>query len=240
MRSSRRFAALAFALESLEARVVLSHVAPVVGHPLAAEVQTGTASVPGAPAPGASQAGLGMDMSAATQAGYTVYQQRTTHYSDGTTQIDDRLTVPNPNQNGTTTTDWISLRNGSGVEKMVTVATKAGNVITDNMTTTLPNGSVRTSVRTFTSEGRQTAINDTINPPTGGVETVTGTKTQRGHTQVVSQSINESDGVHQSHSVIINPNQYHQIETTTTTNPQGVSQTLKENTTIERLAPPSS
>src|SRR5262249_49195056 len=137
---------------ALEDRLALSHVAPPVVHPTAlnrphgARAQSGVASVPGAPAAGTPQPGaFALDIHDTLAAGMPVYEQFTTKYADGTSEIEDELTVPDLAHQTTTLSAYISLRGATGVETFVDHKTTASDgTVTRNYVTTHADGSIDT------------------------------------------------------------------------------------------------
>ena len=125
--------------DTLEGRIALSSAAAAAGHQAAVDARRSQAA----------------DVQSATTTPTSPsYEELTTTYANGdagnivgvgtihgTTQTEYRLTVPTSSDT-TTTSESINLAGGAGLEKVVNVATKQGNTTTENITTTLPNGSI--------------------------------------------------------------------------------------------------
>ena len=106
------------------------------------------------------------------------YEELTTTYANGdagdivgvgkitgTTQTEYRLTVPT-GSNSTTTTESITLPGSAGLETVVDVSTKQGNTTTENITTTLPDGTITTKTETQVEAGstRPSSTHRSIRP----------------------------------------------------------------------------
>ena len=69
---------------------------------------------------------FGLSVSDTIQAGLPVAEQLTTKYSDGSTQTESLLKVPNPANNTVTTYETINLRNNGGTETVVDTESFSG------------------------------------------------------------------------------------------------------------------
>jgi hypothetical protein len=227
----------------MEARVVLSHVAPA-----APKVAPAVPLVTGAPTPGQNDLYFGtFCIRDTTLLGHPVYEQRVTDFADGSRQVDDRLILPNNANHTTITADWFNLRNNGGVEKIVDVATTAGNTTAHVISTTLPDGSIRTEVDLDVTSGNTTVIKGTIVLPSGSYETVTGSVVQsNAREQITDRSVTAPDGtvVSRSHTVtdmlgtFNDGNSLQQNDTATTLVSGGAPQTSKSLTNVTRFNAP--
>ena len=116
MRASRQFVPTSMA--ALEGRLVLSVVAPSAGGH-AAEFRPVRLSPAEIAQSNASNVPFGFGASETIQSGFSVAEQLTTKYSDGSTQTESLLKVPNPANNTVTSYETINLRNNGGTEKVV-------------------------------------------------------------------------------------------------------------------------
>ena len=200
MRTTRPF--VPTSMSALESRLVLSVMAPSAGAQ-AAEVRHAPVHLSSAEVAqsNASEAAFGLGTTATLRSGTAVAEQRTTSYSDGSTQTDSLLTVPNLANNTTTTYETISLRHNGGTEKIVDTESFSGGVLpfsgnnnTHNLTVTLPNGSTETETYNEVIAGRKTTVVGTIHEADGDVETWTSVKTRTGPTTTTNKTITEPDG----------------------------------------------
>ena len=160
-------------------------------------------------------------------AGSPVSETSTTTFSDGATQIDDLLIVPNTSTGTVTTTKTINLADGE-TEKVVDVATISGNTIKHIVTTTLPDGSIQTKQETDVTKGDETIIKGTVSIPGAGIQTISGTNVQSGSASVTTETITNPDGkVYHDRIVITLTGPLSQSETNTTLGPDGSSSTVK-------------
>jgi hypothetical protein len=180
----------------LEGRAVLSQVGPVaaayhaVGLSTAEVAQSNASTVP-----------FGFGVTDSLHAGYSVAEQLTTNYNDGSTQTESVLKVPNLANNSVTSYETIDLRHNVGTEQVVDTETFSGgsqpltgNHITHTVTTTLPDGQTQTQNYTQVVTGHRTVSSGTINEANGGVETWSSTKIKHGSTSITNKTITEPDG----------------------------------------------
>jgi hypothetical protein len=158
----------------------------------------------------------------------------------GTIQTEYRLTVPTSG-NTTTTTESINLAGGAGLEKVVDVATKKGDTTTENITTTLPDGTVTTKTETQVTEGRKTTIDAWLNTPGVGTQTTVGTTIHSGQKAITNDVIHSATGkVYHYRRVVDHSSPLASSATSTTTGPSGaVTNLVKSTTTITPLPLPS-
>ena len=158
----------------------------------------------------------------------------------GTTQTEFRLTVPT-GTNTTTTTESINLAGGAGLEKVVNVATIQGNTTTENITTTLPNGSMTTKIETQVTNGRKTKIDAWLTIPGVGTQTTVGTTVQSGQKAITTELIHTAAGkVYHYRRVVTQSNPLAYSTSSTTKGPDGaVTSVVKSSTTIDPLPLPS-
>jgi hypothetical protein len=214
----------------LEGRVALSNAAAAVGHQ-AANVQSAT-TTPTSPS----------------------YEELTTTYANGnagtivgvgritgTTEIDYRLTVPT-GSNTTTTTDSITLPGNAGLEKVVYVSTRQGNTTTENITTTLPDGTTATRTVTLATRGHKTVLNATLNTPGVGIQTTKGAIIKSGEKTITNETITTAAGkVYHFHRVVIHSGPLESSAVSTTTGPNGaITNHVVSTTTITPLSLPAS
>ena len=147
------------------------------------------------------------------------YEELTTTYANGnagnivgvgtihgTTQTEYRLTVPT-GSNTTTTTESINLAGNAGLEKVVDVSTKQGNTTTENITTTLPDGTITTKTETQVTDGRKTKINASLNMPGVGIQT-----TSRHHHSERPEDDHHRDDPHRRRQGLSLPPSRHPIQ----------------------------
>jgi hypothetical protein len=108
-------------------------------------------------------------------------------------QTELRLTVPTAS-NATTTTESINLPGGLGVANIVDLSTRQGNTTTENITTTLPDGSTTTDTVIQNTHGRTTSIEGWLTTPGVGIETTRGKSVQSGKKMTTSEVIHTPDG----------------------------------------------
>ena len=225
--------------DALESRVALSHAAAVDGHGAALDERRSQAA----------------DLQSATTAPTSpTYEELTTTYANGdagnivgvgnitgTTQTEYRLIMPT-GSNTTTTTESINLAGGAGLETVVDVSTKQGNTTTDNITTTLPDGTTTTKTEIQNTYGRKSTIDAWLNTPGVGIQTTVGTTIQSGQKATTTEVIHTAAGaVYHYHRVVTQSGPLEYSETSTTTGPNGrITNKVKSTTTIEPLPLPAS
>ncbi len=246
----------------LEDRVVMSTaVAPtaVVGN-----IQPGPAGQ--SPSPQATVEGNagnfhGQSIAQTLAAGNPVFVQVTTRFPanvfnpNATTEINNKLIVPDKAAHTVTTTENIVLRNDAGFEQVVDVATTSGNTTTHNITTSIthpthtdPNNvNVIIPTTTLTQhetliqlvQGGKTYLKGAIILPGGSPETFTGTTTNSGSTSTTVETLTDSQGFDtKTNSVVTVHNELYSSTVTTTVNPDGSTSTSKSNSWILRMEPP--
>lgn len=233
MRPTRKF--LPRALLPLEQRLVLNATA-AVGSSAAVVL------VPGAPKPGNSSGhGFPDDIQETLLKGLPVYEQRTTTFNDHTTQITDRLIVPNLANHTVTTTDYISLRGGKGIEKVVDVTTTVGVTKVHRIQAKLPSGKTEQELLVETGYGRHWTIVDGIDHlPGGGVQTITGRSVKAGNAQLTVKVVSGSNGtVQKVRSITLSHGETLEQNRTRVTAPNKLPQITASTTTIVRLQPPN-
>lgn len=233
------------ALSCLEGRVVPSSLGPTAADHAA--VTAAPVIVPGAPQPGnANGYGFGFDPSETLQSGYPVYEVLTTEYKGGGTQIEDRLEVPTSvdtaaiphSVTATQTTEWISLRNGGGLEEVVEQSTTQGNTTTENVTETTPAGGTETKAETIIRHGHTATINITVHEADGGIRNIAEKRVTRGPKTTYIETITNPDGaISHEKETVVHHGQSQYTTTETTRGPSG-TKTVKSTTTIVRLVPP--
>jgi len=276
MRPSRKFR-LASIL-ALEGRVVLSQVlnlTPTLSNldrPPANVAQTlGPADmVAGAPAATTGGNTFPLSIGGTLQVGLPVYEQRETLYTHpATEQLVDELIAPNPTPGGYTTTEWISLKNNGGNEKVVNVKTVSGNTVTNDVTTTLPDGAVQTEVETAVSTGNVTTHTNITTLPSGTVDTNEYTDVQERNKELikdgsststdgyaetysgVARTVGEKTTTHETYrqstgvvkrttTVVTSLGDSGSNETILTTEPHSRETIVKQDTIVWRLNPPAS
>ena len=244
MRPSRQFRPLG--LIPLEDRVVLSNVSPVAPQPKPVKVDY---SIPNPDNIVKANVGNfhGLTIAQTVQAGNPVYEEITTNFTNGTSQYESRLIVPNKATNTVTTTKAINLRNNQGYEKVVDVATttgtdSTGTTIMHNITTTLPGGQVETETETELAEpSGKTLLKGTITLPGGSTETFTATVTTSGKKTTTDETLIDAEGFSTTTDTTVTmKSQLSQTTTTVTTYPDGTATTSISNTYDLRLLPPAS
>jgi hypothetical protein len=223
----------------LEGRLALSAAAAAVGHQAALDARSSQAA----------------DVQSATATPSSPsYEELTTTYANGdagnivgvgnitgTTQTEYRLTVPT-GSNTTTTTESITLPGTAGQEKVVDVSTQQGDTSTENVTTTLPDGTVATKTETRVTHGHKTNINATLNTPGVGIQTTKGTITTVGDKAITNETITTAGGkVYHFHRVVTRVGSLESSATSTTTGPNGaITNHVVSTTTITPLLLPTS
>jgi hypothetical protein len=203
----------------LEGRIALSNAAVAAGHASAVDAgEFRAADVPSA-------------TSAPTSPSY---EELTTTYANGdagnivgvgkisgTTQTEYRLTVPTGTDT-TTTTESITLPGDAGLEKVVDVSTRQGNATTEDITTTLPDGTIATKTQTRVIHGDKTVLNATLHTPGVGVQTTKGTILKIGGKTITNEVITTAGGkVYHFHRVVTQVSPLESSATSTTTGPDG-------------------
>jgi hypothetical protein len=157
----------------------------------------------------------------------------------GTTETEYRLTIPTGSDT-TKTTDSIVLPGTAGDETVVNVATKQGNTTTENITTTLPDGSTTTETRILNTHGRKTTVDAWLDTPGVGTQTTVGTTVQSGPKAITTEVIHTAAGkVYHYHRVATQLSPLESSASTTTTGPNGaVTNHVQSTTTITPLPMP--
>ncbi len=217
----------------LEGRIALSSAAAAVGH---------QSSVVAAETPAASTATTSPS-----------YEELTTTYANGdagnivgigeihgTTETQYRLRVPT-GSNTTTITDSIDLPGTAGHETVVNVVTIQGNTTTENITTTLPDGSTTTETKILNTYGRKTTIDAWLDTPGVGIQTTVGTTVRSGPKAITTEVIHTAAGnVYHYHRVVTQISPLESTVSTTTTGPNGaVTNHVRSTTTITPLPLPT-
>ena len=244
MRSSRRFVPTATA--ALEGRLVLSVVTPSVGH--AAEIRSVRLSSAEIAQSNASDVSFGFGISESLRSGFSTAEQLTTSYSDGSTQTETLVKVPNLTNNTVTSYETINLRNNGGTEKVVDTESDSGGVVplsgndnTHNRTITVPNGSTETQTYHEVITGHKTVVNGTTHEANGGVQTWTAVKIKSGPTTTTNKTITEPDGSVEHQKIITTDRgKFDSTTITITTRPDGSIQRSSSATNVIRIQPPSS
>ena len=246
MRPSRQFRPLGLA--PLEDRVVLSHVsvhAHHVSHGKVVPQVNYSIPTPDNVVKGNVGDFHGLNIAQTIQSGQPVYEQLTTNFTDGSTQNESKLIVPNQSANSITTTRQVNLRNNQGSERIVDVATttgtnSTGTTIMHNITTTLPGGGTETETETELVQTGKTLLKGTIILPGGSTKTFTGTVTTSGNKTTTDETVIGPDGFStQTASVVTLKSELSQGTTSTTTYPDGTATTSNSNTFVLRLTPPA-
>ena len=146
--------------DALEDRIALSSAAAAVGQQAARAADVQSATI----APTSPSYEELTTTYANGNAGYIVGVGKIT----GTTQTEYRLIVPN-GSNSTTTTESITLPGSAGHETVVNVSTKQGNTTTQNITTTLPDGTITTKTQTQVKQGNRSVFNASLDTPGVGI-----------------------------------------------------------------------
>jgi hypothetical protein len=159
----------------------------------------------------------------------------------GTTQTEYRLIVPSGG-NTTTTTESINLAGGAGLEKVVDVSTSHGNTTSQNITTTLPDGTITTKTQTLVTQGHKSVLRASLDTPGIGVQTTKGTIIHNGEKTITNETITTAVGkVYHFHRVVTHSSPLESSATSTTTGPTGaVTNQVKSTTTITPLPLPAS
>ena len=169
-------------------------------------------------------------ITAILNAGTPVSETSTSTFSDGTTQTAILAIVPNTSAGTVMTIKDINLADGE-TEKVVDVASIAGNTTTHAVTTTLPDGSVQTKDETDVTTGDKTIIKGTVSVPGAGTQTITGETVVRGSTSVTDETITNAAGkVYHDGIVVTHMGDLSQSQTNTTLGPGGSITTVKSTT----------
>jgi hypothetical protein len=265
---------------ALEDRALLTHVVNLtadlgnLSRPPADVAQSLSTSdmVPGAAAAPAGGNTFPLDIQQTLQAGLPVYEQRQTVYSNKVNnQFVDELIVPSGTSGDSTTTEWISdtPNSANSVEKLVNVKTVNGNTTTNNITITLPGGTVETEVGTAVHTGSVTTHSDVTALSDGTIDSNTYVDIQKGRKELIKDgSETAADGgidtysgvkytvgdktytqktfyqrgrlVKNTESVVKSFGDAGQAETNTTTMARGRETITNNETMISRLNPPTS
>ena len=246
MRASRKF--VPTSMPALEGRLVLSAVAHVAGGH-AAEFRTVRLSSAEIAQSNASDVPFGFGPSETLQSGFSVAEQLTTKYSDGSTQTESLLKVPNLANNTVTSYETINLRNNGGIEKVVDTESfsgggvpLSGNDNTHNLTITLPNGSTETQTYTEVITGHKTVVNGTTHEANGGIQTWTAVKIKIGPMTTTNKTITEPNGsIEHVRSVTTDRGELDSTSSTLTTQPADAAILWSSSATnVIRVQPPSS
>jgi hypothetical protein len=196
----------------------------------------------------ASEASFGLSVGETLQAGLPVAEQLTTSYSDGSTQTESLLEVPDLTNNTVTSYKTINLRNGGGTETVVDTESFSGGTTplsgtnnTHTITITLPNGSTESETYHEVITGNKTVISGTLDEATG-VETWKSTKLKHGITTTTSKTIIEPDATVKF--LNSTTTRHGDFDSTTTTKTRIPAQDEVENTSaatnVIRVQPPLS
>jgi hypothetical protein len=252
MRKSRVFRPSA--MPELEVRVVPSQVVPG-GAAHAAEVRPVALTRAEIAQSNASAVALGFSPTEALQSGFTVAEQVTTRYNDGSTQVAAVVETPNIANNTITTAKTVDLRNNGGTETVVQTETFStgipgvgnkpipftGNDRTYTITTTLPDGATQTETETEVFKGTKSFINETIDEAGGGVETWTAVNTHQGPNTTSYRTYHLPDGSVEHKKVITTlRGDLDETMMTTTTLPDGKIQRSSSAVNVIVIQPPSS
>jgi hypothetical protein len=242
MRASRRF--VPFSLTALEGRVVPSQMGLHAGgvqpvHLTSAEIAESNAGEKAFP----------LSVNATIQAGEPVAEQLTTTYSDGSTQTESLVKVPDPANNTVTTYETINLRNNGGTKTIVDTASFSGGTEpfsgTDNthqVTITLPDGSTESETYQVVFSGNKTTITGTLDEAGGGVETWNRVGVWHGRTANATRTVVEPDGTVEDQKIVTtNHGELDSTATQTTRIPStGSINHSASATQVIRVQPPSS
>jgi hypothetical protein len=252
MRRSRPFRPSS--MLELEARVVPSQVAPG-GAAHAAEVRPVTLTRAEIAQSNASEVAYSVTPTEALQSGFSVAEDVTTRYNDGSTRTASVLEVPNIADSAITTDKTVNLRNNGGTETVVQTETFStgipgvggkpipftGNTRTYTITTTMPDGEIQTETETEVFKGDKSFINGTIDKAGGGVETLTEVNTHEGPKTVSKRTDDLPDGsVEHSTVTTVKRGDLDETTMTTTTLPDGKIQRTSSATNVILVLPPSS
>jgi hypothetical protein len=223
----------------LEDRIALSSASAALGHQATADARRSQAAEV---------------QSAANTPPSPSYDELTTTYANGdagnivgvgnitgTTRTEYRLIMPT-GTNTTTTTESITLPGTAGHETVVDVSTKQGNVTTQNITTTLPDGTIATKTETQVKHGRESTFSSSLNTPGVGVQTTKGTIIDGGRKATTNETITTAGGaVYHYHRVTDHTSPLESSATSTTTGPAGaVTNRVVSTTTVTTLPLPTS
>ncbi len=239
MRRSRQFRPLG--PMALEQRVALSGVTPLSA--LATRPESIQVSEPTVSGPIIGNAGNfgGLNIAQTIAAGNPVYLSLTTNFTNESSQLETRLTVPDQANHAITVNSVINLR-GGGVEKIqnIEVFNSAGQITNRYITTTLPNGGIQYEVDTLQVQGNKTLEKGTIILPGGSIETMTGTISTSGGQTTTSTATTDPGGlVTRVVSVVTQKNELRFSTKTSTTYPDTTTTTSNSNSSILRMNPPS-
>ncbi len=246
MRSPRRFVPTSTA--ALEGRLVLSPVIHLAGG-YSAEFRTVRLSSAEIAQSNASDVPFGFGPTESLQSGFSVDDQLTTKYSDGSTQTQSLLKVPNLANNTVTSYETINLRNNGGIEKVVDTESYSGGGVplsgndnTHNLTITLPNGTTETQTYTEVITGHKTVVNGKTHEANGGIETWTAVKIKIGPTTTTNKTITEPNGsIEHQRSVTTDRGELDSTSETLTTLPDRDAILWSSSATnVVRIQPPSS
>jgi hypothetical protein len=173
-------------------------------------------------------------------AGNPVYEQWTTTYFDGLSQIMDETYVLN-NQTVTLTQN-ITLAGAAGTETVVDRYTAMPGGVLFQATVTEPNGQTLTESRVDTFPNPHKILhNGTIQRPDGVTIAFTGNSTEHGTKTVINNSFQESNGIsYTTHEVDINQGPWEVSATVTTKWLDGSHQVDKQSASGVMLASPPS
>ena len=265
---------------ALEGRVVMTHVFHLTANldfarPPANVAQTLAPGdmVPGAPAAPSGGNTFPLDIADTLKAGLPVYEQKQiVNSNEAVNEFIDELIVPDFATGGNTTTEWIErdgFKDQNSVEMVVNVKTVNNGTTTNNITTTLPNGTVQTEVETAVTSGNTTTHTNVTTLPTGAVLTNTYTDVQKGKRVLIEhgsepapngrietysgvkhtvgdktytdETYNQRAGlVKHTATVDVNLSDSGQTEAMATTKAHGPEIITNETTTVSRLNPPIS
>lgn len=224
MLASRRF--VPSSIPVLESRVVPSQMIANAGG-IAAELRPVRLQSAELAHSNASEQSFAKSVSDTIHNGLPVTEQVTTKYSDGSTQAEFLIKIPNPVNNTVTTYKTVSLRNNGGIETVVGTESFSGGTTpfsgvdnTNAVTITLPNGSTESETYQDVITGHKTNETGSIDEANGGVETWTSVIVRHGPKTTTNKTITEPDGtVEQQKTVTIRHGKLDSTATTTTRTP---------------------
>jgi hypothetical protein len=224
MLASRRF--VPSSVPALEGRVVPSHLIANAGG-IAAELRPVRLQSAELAQSNASEHSFSQSVSNAIHNGQPVTEQVTTKYSDGSTQAQLVVRMPNPANNTVTTYKTVSLRNNGGTETVVGTESFSGGTTpfsgvdnTHAVTITLPNGSTESETYQDVITGNTTNETGSIDEANGGVETWTSVIVRHGPKTTTNKTITEPNGtVEQQKIVTTRHGKLDSTATTTTRTP---------------------
>lgn len=214
-------------LEVLEGRIALSAATLLVAHPGASDASTATT------------ASASLEKLTTTYANGDAGTIVGVGRIQGTTEIDYRLTVPTGSET-TTTTDSITLPGTAGHVSAVDVTTTEGNTVTQNVTTTLPDGVVTIKAVTAMVQGDKTIVSSTLYTPGFGTQVTHGVTTKDGSKSITNETIvTAGRKVYHYHRVTTQMSPLEATETSTTRGPSGaITNHVQSTTVITPLALP--